>query len=122
VHRYTITASCASGCGDQNGTLNPITLSRVVFGDVYFCSGQSNMALSLHYTYSAAELTKKVASGGYSNIRVFMYGGMSVSAEYQKDEPTYSTPAYDSPWCVMNAPSQPFVVCSLFGGFFFVCV
>lgn len=34
---YTITAACASGCGGGA----PVALNDVVFGDVYFCAGQS---------------------------------------------------------------------------------
>ena len=42
----TITASCA-GCGG----LNPSTIHSVTFGDVFVCSGQSNMQLSMIHTF-----------------------------------------------------------------------
>ena len=43
-----ITVTC-SGCDASATTL---TLARVLFGEVYICSGQSNMELSLEATFS----------------------------------------------------------------------
>eukprot|EP00659_Diplonema_papillatum_P009251 gene9251-14335_t len=44
---YTITATC-SGCGNSSTA----AIADVTFGDVWYCSGQSNMALPLMYTFS----------------------------------------------------------------------
>lgn len=81
---YTITASSGS---------SSTTLDRVTMGDVYFCSGQSNMALSTYYTFSAdtvrAEFAKE--TGAYSMLRVFQFGGMSMNATLAAYTPQYAT-------------------------------
>lgn len=43
--------------GTTNGTA---TISHITFGDVWFCSGQSNMALETYYTFSADGLKAEV--------------------------------------------------------------
>ena len=63
---YTITASKGHGANET------ISLERVTYGDVYFCSGQSNMALATFYTFSADTLKAEVAAGKYSGLRHFM--------------------------------------------------
>eukprot|EP00755_Sulcionema_specki_P033859 Sspe_Gene.101699::Locus_76332_Transcript_1_1_Confidence_1.000_Length_901::g.101699::m.101699/K05970/SIAE; sialate O-acetylesterase len=70
----------------KNGTA---VLERVVFGDVFFCSGQSNMELSMHYTYSVKNVTKAVLDGAYSNIRFHQYGGQK--SKYETTSPTWTT-------------------------------
>ena len=53
----------------SNGTLVTITLHDVLFGDVWFCSGQSNMQLTVSLIYNA---TEEIANAGnYPKIRVF---------------------------------------------------
>jgi sialate O-acetylesterase len=55
-----------------NGTLVPITLHDVLFGDVWICSGQSNMELTVSLIYNA---TEEIANAGnYPKIRVFTAG------------------------------------------------
>jgi sialate O-acetylesterase len=52
-----------------NGTLVTITLHDVLFGDVWICSGQSNMQLTVSMIYNA---TVEIANAGnYPKIRVF---------------------------------------------------
>jgi sialate O-acetylesterase len=52
-----------------NGTLVTITLDDVLFGDVWICSGQSNMQLTVSLIYNA---TEEIANAGnYPKIRVF---------------------------------------------------
>ena len=51
-----------------------LVLRRVTFGEVFFCSGQSNMALALEYTFSKPALDKAVAAGTYDHVRLFQYG------------------------------------------------
>ena len=52
-----------------NGTLINITLHDVLFGDVWVCSGQSNMQLTVGMIYNA---TEEIANAGnYPKIRVF---------------------------------------------------
>ena len=79
-YTITVTADKAS---------DPITLHRVTFGDIFFCSGQSNMDLALAYTFTKPQLDKDVASGKYSNIRLFQYGDMGV--KYEELVPTWVT-------------------------------
>ena len=52
-----------------NGTLINITLHDVLFGDVWICSGQSNMQLTVGMIYNATE--EIVNAGNYPKIRVF---------------------------------------------------
>jgi sialate O-acetylesterase len=52
-----------------NGTVVTITLHDVLFGDVWICSGQSNMQLTVSQIYNA---TEEIANAGnYPKIRVF---------------------------------------------------
>ncbi len=51
-----------------NGTLVTITLHDVLFGDVWICSGQSNMQLTVSM-YNATE--EIVNAGNYPKIRLF---------------------------------------------------
>ncbi len=61
---YTIYADC-DGC--SAGT----NISDVTFGDVWYCSGQSNMWLPLQYTFHRNQTVADIESGKYSNIRLF---------------------------------------------------
>ena len=52
-----------------NGSLVTITLHDVLFGDVWICSGQSNMEMTVSMIFNASE---EIANAGrYSKIRVF---------------------------------------------------
>jgi sialate O-acetylesterase len=52
-----------------NGTLFTITLHDVLFGDVWLCSGQSNMQLTVSLIYNA---TEEIANAGnFPKIRIF---------------------------------------------------
>eukprot|EP00039_Didymoeca_costata_P005967 m.86252 g.86252 ORF g.86252 m.86252 type:complete len:759 (+) comp13049_c1_seq1:108-2384(+) len=66
-----------------------ISISRVTYGDVFICSGQSNMALAINHTFSKPALDAKISSGIYHNIRIFQYGDMGTM--YQEIEPAYVT-------------------------------
>ena len=63
---YTMSVACTSGC--TNTTVS--TLVNVTFGDVYFCSGQSNMELTLHYTFNRNNTLDAIGAGKYHNIRI----------------------------------------------------
>ena len=69
---YTISASKGKGANET------VTLERVTYGDVYFCSGQSNMALETFFTFSSDTLKQEIASGKYNELRHFMYVGKHV--------------------------------------------
>ena len=51
-------------------------MSDVTFGDVWFCSGQSNMQLMLDYTFERNASVAAIRAGKYRNIRLF-YGPMN---------------------------------------------
>jgi sialate O-acetylesterase len=52
-----------------NGTLVTITIHDVLFGDVWLCSGQSNMQFTVSMMFNA---TEEIANAGnYPKIRVF---------------------------------------------------
>jgi hypothetical protein len=46
-------------------------LTDITFGDVWFCSGQSNMWLPVHYTFTRNATFEAVRKGKYRNIRMF---------------------------------------------------
>ena len=50
-------------------TYSTLTLSNVAFGDVYLCSGQSNMQIYLKYSFGGADAIANASS--YPNIRLF---------------------------------------------------
>jgi sialate O-acetylesterase len=65
-----------------NGTLVTITLHDVLFGDVWICSGQSNMQLTVSLIYNA---TEEVANAGnFPKIRIFT--NLQVSSETPVEE------------------------------------
>ena len=53
----------------KNGTNVTITLHDVLFGDVWLCSGQSNMELTVNMIYNGT--TEIANAGNYPKIRVF---------------------------------------------------
>jgi len=66
---YTITL--ASTAGDV------ATLSNVMFGDVWLCSGQSNMQMTVDSVFNWTQEVQKAAN--YPNIRLFTVGQGTVS-------------------------------------------
>eukprot|EP01062_Namystynia_karyoxenos_P033708 TRINITY_DN24775_c0_g1_i1.p1 TRINITY_DN24775_c0_g1~~TRINITY_DN24775_c0_g1_i1.p1 ORF type:complete len:694 (+),score=180.72 TRINITY_DN24775_c0_g1_i1:72-2084(+) len=61
---YTVTAKC----GQQSAALHSVT-----FGDVWFCSGQSNMELGLRNTFGHNDSALWAAQGKYENIRLLLF-------------------------------------------------
>ncbi|GAB5359373.1 hypothetical protein AAMO2058_000538400 [Amorphochlora amoebiformis] len=63
---------------DKAGDMGEVRVENVTYGDVWFCSGQSNMALSLSYTFSVESLARELrqANDNITDIRHFQYGGM----------------------------------------------
>lgn len=65
---YTISASCMSCAAPSNFN----TLNSVTFGEVWFCSGQSNMWLPMHMDTSRNRTYDAILNEGrYTNIRMF---------------------------------------------------
>lgn len=62
---YTISATC-TGCTNTT----PAVLEHVTFGDVWYCAGQSNMALPVVHTYSRNESRDAILAGKLDNIRI----------------------------------------------------
>jgi sialate O-acetylesterase len=52
-----------------NGTLVTITLHDILFGDVWLCSGQSNMQFTVSMMFNATEEIQN--AGNFSKIRLF---------------------------------------------------
>ena len=67
---FSLVATCSSGCVDTGPTNNTAAAVDLTFGDVYLCTGQSNMWLPLGNTFSRNLSYAKVQSGHYSNIRI----------------------------------------------------
>ena len=70
---FSVVANCSAGCAGDGAAA---VLSRVTFGDVFYASGQSNMALGMHYSFQRDELVAAIRAGSYANVRFFQYGGM----------------------------------------------
>lgn len=62
---YTITAKC-TGC--KNATAAVMT--DVTFGDVWYCGGQSNMALPMVHTLTRNITRDAILAGNYSTLRL----------------------------------------------------
>lgn len=93
---YTVTAECTSrACAD----CKPATITNVTFGDVWYCSGQSNMWLPLSYSFSRNESNAKIRDGHYSNFRIM--AGSSGNVPYGSDgtwNPGYGDKDGSNPW------------------------
>lgn len=72
----TITAQCA-GCANATDVA---TLSDVTFGDVLFCSGQSNMWLPMQYTLTRNRTYDNLDM--YSNIRITTMANVALPDGY----------------------------------------
>jgi hypothetical protein len=83
---YTITAVC-TGCGNASAPARALTLSNVAFGDVWFCSGQSNMWLPVLHTFDRNDTARNISAGKYANIRVM--AGSSANYPYAQWPPAY---------------------------------
>lgn len=68
-----ITATC-TGC--TNST--PATIANVTFGDVWYCGGQSNMALPMLHSLTRNDTVRAIRAGKYANMRIHgMKGNMN---------------------------------------------
>ncbi|KAK3746757.1 hypothetical protein QZH41_013585, partial [Actinostola sp. cb2023] len=89
---YSITAS-----SKVNSTLYNITLNNVLFGDVWICSGQSNMQFSIAQVINMSEAVKEAEN--YPNIRLF------TAFQVQSDIPLYELSVVQQPWSVASSAS-----------------
>lgn len=62
-----------------------IVLRNILIGEVWICSGQSNMAMK---TSACDSETRKIEEGAYANIRLLNYSGISIVANdgYTQEE------------------------------------
>jgi len=96
---YTIVADC--NVGKDKGS---IKMQNIAFGDVWYCSGQSNMWLPLLNTFSRNDTVQAIRDGKYHNIRIM--AGHSNNNPYQgapNPDPTVWNPGYgaadgSNPW------------------------
>jgi len=91
--------------GEQ--TTSEINLVNVTFGDVWFCSGQSNMGLPLKYTFDRNDTLQAIRRGHYDNIRIM--AGLASTPPYGASPhllenwyPGYGKANGSNPW--MTAP------------------
>lgn len=92
---YTISAECMDKCTDCQAT----RISNVTFGDVWYCSGQSNMWLPLEFTFSRNDAIASIQNGKYRNIRIM--AGDSGNVPYGKGgtwNPGYGNKDGSNPW------------------------
>jgi sialate O-acetylesterase len=94
-----------------NGTLATITLSDVLFGDVWVCSGQSNMSFSVSSMYNA---TEEIANAGkFPKVRLF------TASREQSDTPLEELLNISLNWSVASpvsvGNSAASAVCWLYG-------
>eukprot|EP00928_Gymnodinium_smaydae_P062080 TRINITY_DN46016_c0_g1_i1.p1 TRINITY_DN46016_c0_g1~~TRINITY_DN46016_c0_g1_i1.p1 ORF type:complete len:801 (-),score=129.37 TRINITY_DN46016_c0_g1_i1:4-2379(-) len=83
---FDVTASCR-GCAPRDQAAPASSLRNVTFGDVWFCSGQSNMWLPMHFAFSRNRTYDAVRKGKYRNIRMF-------TADWNA-QPDAAWPSYD---------------------------
>ena len=72
-----------------------VTLSNVAFGDVYLCSGQSNMQVDLNYTFGGAEAI--AAAARYPNLRLFSKPPQNATMEQRETAVAYSPDSWVLP-------------------------
>ena len=83
------------------------TISNVVFGDVFVCSGQSNMRLPLLNSFTHNATVAAIAGGAYSNVRVITVPGCAADLHAPGNWVCAETSQYGCPsgsaWCPLAA-------------------
>jgi hypothetical protein len=64
---FSISATCASGCA---GNASSVTIEDIVFGDVWYAAGQSNMVKNFLVTYGGEDSMAAILGGKFDNIRI----------------------------------------------------
>jgi sialate O-acetylesterase len=97
-----------------NGTLVTITLHDVLFGDVWICSGQSNMQMAVSNIFNATE--EITTAGNFPKIRVFTAALMPAAEPVEELLGIIENWAIASPQSI-GGPSFTFMsaVCWLYG-------
>ena len=97
-----------------NGTLVTITINDILFGDVWLCSGQSNMELVVGDIYNG---TEEIANAGkYPKIRVFSAARNFSATPIEELIRIYLNWSVASPESIGGPPMEYMsAVCWLFG-------
>ena len=85
---YAITATSAG---------KTLTLKSILFGDVYICSGQSNMAFTVDQAFNSSQEVQ--AANNYPHIRVYTV------AQMQANEPQLEIIKIEEPWSIASNSS-----------------
>eukprot|EP01084_Bolivina_argentea_P185036 319108_1 len=87
---FTFNVSCPQCTNSTYKAITFDTIYNVTFGDVYLCTGQSNMQLAMFHTFSRNLTYDNITKlGKYKNIRFFMKMSLATS------EPIYTYPRND---------------------------
>jgi hypothetical protein len=87
---FSVSVACI-GCAA--GT-QPLSIVNVTFGDVWFCSGQSNMWLTVQHTFTRNETAGNISN--YANIRLM--AGSSGNVPYAHWPPAYGITGGSNEW------------------------
>jgi sialate O-acetylesterase len=90
---HSLVVSCVSGCAGS------ATFTDVLFGDVFFCSGQSNMAFTLAEVFNASTEEAAANAPRYGAVRLFQVGDTGSGAA----EPERRLPRIAQPWAPASA-------------------
>jgi sialate O-acetylesterase len=97
-----------------NGTLVTITLNDVLFGDVWLCSGQSNMEMTVIEIFNGSE--EIANAGNYPKIRVFAAARNYSSTPLEELIRVYLNWSIASPESIGGPPMEYMsAVCWLYG-------
>lgn len=91
------------------GKNNTVTLSNILIGDVYLCSGQSNMAFIMQdnspWTLGVLDYQNEIAAANYPNIRINRPG---TNPQYVALENNSCSWSECSPTTIGNFPAVPY--------------
>jgi len=93
---FSATATC-SGCAALP-FMSPRTISDLTFGDVWMCSGQSNVQLAMQYTFGLNDSTAALKAGRYANVRYYQQEFAPYPAEPLWVQPVYAPDAFNYKW------------------------
>ncbi|XP_041361501.1 sialate O-acetylesterase-like isoform X2 [Gigantopelta aegis] len=101
---FTITAKSSEG---------HVTLTDVLFGDVWVCSGQSNMGFSLNHVINASQ--EIATASKFHNIRIFR------ATTVQSPTPLQDLKSVSTHWSLPNSNSLPHfsAVCWLYAEYLY---